>query len=728
MNILDQFVSFIYRIISRLKYFKKMYFNFRNPLKTQKPFSKLEAKQKLKENFVKNFPLKYSFFRKSLYKLNQIDLLLYCAASAMMPSNQEELSNIEYIATNALSIKDQKNKRSVSPLKFYKIYNLSNKIKYLEIFGTTFLEEQLESFSAKLENIVIRGTGRHPGQSFSVALRRFQAHNQWLKNHLGFTIEEAIYFTDKIINLIEERLGKIFESHQIKNKESLGNITLSYDQNRLFKIPNRKFVRSLKDVLFFDLGDLNITENKKSSLKNFLNRIADRPSKYIAQKYYSDEISLYNKPIIDIDGKYLLPFPSLLIEGLPEIFYKDLRADKNYWSRNAHFKGEAAEQRIFDMLGNVFLKDLIFTNPMKKKGIELIDAIVLFDDSLIVVESKSRYLSREARKDSEIINKYINETVKEGLDQASNAEKLIKSGSMKVLVNARGKKVTIDNKRIKKNFILLILDERISLMVTSDFIHKNISSYPKLPFIVDINDLEYIIEEFDTPREFIKYLEDRQKFLKSGKYHTPSELDLLGYYKIHGRVFSPIEGDEKVNIVVLDGFWDAYVKKYGKLQQNKHQADRISYFFDNLLERAHTAGNKSVFIAEELSKLTRTERRALSEKAFEKACLSAKDGKPHYAVAYFPSVDFGIVYIFSLESKEKRREKLQDLCVLASHKLKKEKIIGFATEPANVKITTFDYCLFNRTSELDPEMEELADKFFGPAVHTTENEYPSLKK
>jgi hypothetical protein len=214
--------------------------------------------------------------------------------------------------------------------------------------------------------------------------------------------------------------------------------------------------------------------------------------------------------------------------------------------------------------------------------------------------------------------------------------------------------------------------------------------------------------------------------LLSGKYHVADELNLLGYYKINGRNFPPVAGEEKANRIVLDQFWEAYKEDYEEANLEKIKNDEVSYFVDNLIDRAHEAGERSVLVAEELSKLTRTERRDLGREAFKKASLSAVDGKPHFSSIKFGSVDYGLVFLFTPENRAKRAERLKSLVSLALFKLKISKIVAFATEPANVSITTIDYGVVEQRYKENEEMTKLADKFFGAKQETSSQEYENM--
>lgn len=670
-----------------------------------------------KNSFLKN----RAKFEESISRLNRQSVIAYCSAASFIPSNREDLALIEYIATNALAHANQKG-RDVTPYAFFRLSALAFKIQQSEVWTSMGPREEAEAFSARIESITIRGTGRRPDQSIGAALYRFGVHNEWLKKHLGFTIEQAIQATNDLFRWVDYGLEPLLaEGNNYKGLDELG---LSFSRLGSLKAPLRSVVALIQNALTFRPAD--IPTRDQAVLANFLRRFSAK--EYVPQNSFGDDISLYDRPIIEHGGEFFLPFPSLLVEGLPESFYKDLRTDKSYWSKNSQKKGKAAESRIVDLLCRAFPRDFVFPNPSLRRGSELVDALVVFEDVALIIESKSRYLSREARKKAEIVSDYLKETVKEGLRQTQNAETALRSGKIKRIRNVRGSKIDLVNRAIHRHLTILILDERLSILVIHEYLMKNKESLSDLPFIVDINDLEYIIEEFDTPREFIKYLQDRQAFLVSGKYHVPGELDLLGYYKINGRSFPAVSNDEQVNHVMLDRFWESYQEKYAEVNIAKTKDDEISYFVDHIIERAHEAGSGSVVIAEELSKLTRTERRSLAQGAFQKAMQAARDSEPHYALCFFLSVDYGIVFLFTPEDRATRIERLKALVYLARISLSNPKVIGIASEPANHSSTTIDYCLIDKPIESDDDLRRLASQFFRDAKYFNTMEYSCVKK
>jgi hypothetical protein len=445
-------------------------------------FEQEKFEKEQKEWSEKSFTVGRKRFVQLISRLNKKELLAYCASSFFIPSNQENLAVIEYVAVNSLALARDNGGKMITPYLFHRICNLAFKIQMADVWRRAGKEEAF--FSAHIENLILRGTGRRPDQSVKSAIYRFEAHNKWLRENIGFSIENAIEKSTRIVDYIVNGLNNFFDFYN----DDLEKVGLIFDQFGVFKAPARRAVKMIMKGLVLDgfIDKLGEPVEKEAFI------LRHSSSNYFAQESFGDEISLYDRPIVKIDKHHFLPFPSLLIEGLAENYYKDLRADTDYWKNESGRKGKAAEDRITEMLSLVFPKDFIFSNPSIKKGNELIDGLIIFENTAIIIESKSRYLPREARKTPEIINKYMDETIIRGLNQSVNAEAILKSGRAIELFNLRGNKIDISKRKITQYLTILILDERLSLMVTRDFLDKKKNDYSGLPFVVDINDLEYV--------------------------------------------------------------------------------------------------------------------------------------------------------------------------------------------------------------------------------------------
>lgn len=113
---------------------------------------------------------------------------------------------------------------------------------------------------------------------------------------------------------------------------------------------------------------------------------------------------------------------------------------------------------------------------------------------------------------------------------------------------------------------------------------------PRRPFVhvLDDTSLDILMETRDTIADFTEYLMRRQRFLRSRHVFAPGEEELLAtYFKcvdIHGDhdfAFPDLLPGQPV--LIPHGHWQMF--KYSRQRQTQLEHDRISYAWDELIER-----------------------------------------------------------------------------------------------------------------------------------------------
>ena len=99
--------------------------------------------------------------------------------------------------------------------------------------------------------------------------------------------------------------------------------------------------------------------------------------------------------------------------------------------------------------------------------------------------------------------------------------------------------------------------------------------------VLDERSLDIVMNELDTISDFTKYLIDKEALYARGvltMFSKGGEEDMLAFYLHQGREF-PAEPDF---LVFDDDLWDALTKK--PEWARRKEADRVSYFWDSLIE------------------------------------------------------------------------------------------------------------------------------------------------
>ena len=116
--------------------------------------------------------------------------------------------------------------------------------------------------------------------------------------------------------------------------------------------------------------------------------------------------------------------------------------------------------------------------------------------------------------------------------------------------------------------------------------------------------------------------------------------------------------------MIDEGCWEDLQKKPEYLA--KKQEDKISYFWDDLINTTHICGEGYEIIAREMARTNRFQRRCLSKNFMQAHQLAIKNEKANFYQRIFK--DQGITYCFvftNISSRENRRNLLANICFLA---------------------------------------------------------------
>lgn len=383
-------------------------------------------------------------------------------------------------------------------------------------------------------------------------------------------------------------------------------------------------------------------------------------------------------------------------------------------------KGKAAEIFVQQLANKSFLEDWCYPNPKLADGKELCDLLIIYDEVVIIWQIKA------LKSDSE--GMYKKSAVEKNIRQLLGARRsLFELGKPIKLVNVRRGEEIFNPRTIKETYYISTIfgeEEEVSTfgeIVAGQVIHS---------FTQEFVDLA--LRELDTTRDFVDYLKEKTKLVLSKIYITllGGEKELLAYYLANERNFSRLIDLD--HIIIEEGFWDQLQKLPEYLA--KKEADRMSYFWDELINRCHTGGSEYESIARELARTNRYDRRVLS-KNFYTAHVRAHNEKNTQLIRRTFSLN-GVTYCFvfmdDIEPRNRRKMLLSVSCYVARglHQENK-KVIGIATEMKFNPLCSYDYCLFELAELTDDEKKQI-DKvkkelgiFLNPEVtHFQEDEYP----
>jgi hypothetical protein len=329
-----------------------------------------------------------------------------------------------------------------------------------------------------------------------------------------------------------------------------------------------------------------------------------------------------------------------------------------------------------------FFRDFVYRNPRGvRKGEELADAVVLFDDVLIMAQVKAQHGKHEARA-------WATEKLLEALKQISKTHSNLVGGHIKSLSNDYFGSLPFDPKHYPNRIGLIILAHDSAPYDATKLVPETLSAgFPIHVF--SLKDFEMIASRFDTAGDLITFLELRADIAKSEAFLVQDEDGNIKRMLPHvPRVLrahmSPTTEDifEKT----VDSFEQIAT---GKLLESEDW--KYGLVIDDMIARVHDidpdlpwnkrgkSPNKSIYVARFLGWLTRERRIKLGKRIISK-CELARDGQPHYFTHVQLSRGTTCVYLATSEDRPSRIKTLRFLVAYAYLKYGTKQCVGVATE------------------------------------------------
>jgi len=383
-------------------------------------------------------------------------------------------------------------------------------------------------------------------------------------------------------------------------------------------------------------------------------------------------------------------------------------------------KGKNAEKMVHQLAEKSFFIDWCFQNPKLPDGKELCDLLVVYDSVAIIWQIKDLKLDDNG--------KYKRKEVEKNIRQLSGARRqLIELKTPVELENSRRRKENLDPSVITEIFLISVI------MGEGEDYGTFMENYKNHQVHVLTGDfLKIVLKELDTISDFTHYLREKEKFLSDNGKHmiiTGGEEELLANYLMNKRSFDFLDG---YNFVVIeDGSWG----KFENAPENiaRKEADKISYGWDSIIERAHEGSLKYELVARELARPNRFERRCLG-KCFYDAHVKANNHCGQSGDAIFRRLQAGndatYCYFFVGDDvpRDKRIPYLEIMCRIARGKvLKNTKVIGIATEGTFRRKCAYDFCLLIQETWTDEDQQWMESAQQKMGIFTSELELSEVE-
>jgi hypothetical protein len=359
------------------------------------------------------------------------------------------------------------------------------------------------------------------------------------------------------------------------------------------------------------------------------------------------------------------------------------------------------EERLSQwFLERSFFRDFTYRNPQKKKGEELADAVVLFDDVALLVQVKAQCGSHEAKA-------WATEAILKALKQVRATHNSLTSGTVKTLTNEVYGKLDFDPANYPNIYGIIILAQESAPFDPYELVPELKES--GLPvFVFSLTDVELLTYRFDTAADFVHFIELRTDINSKGNFLVNDEEKNLAHmidfapeiYKVRMR---PISSEVVARTV------EAFRQKAsGELVRSEEW--RYGLAVDDMIARAHEVdpnlpwntgpASTAADVARFLGWLSRDRRIKLGQRVLNACIKSEATGETKYFTHFQKSRGTVAVYLISGAARKDRLSHLEFLVTYAHFKYEVKQTFGVATD-AGVSGRSYDFIITRK--QLQPE-------------------------
>jgi hypothetical protein len=328
-----------------------------------------------------------------------------------------------------------------------------------------------------------------------------------------------------------------------------------------------------------------------------------------------------------------------------------------------------------------FFRDFVYRNPRgRKKGQELADAVVLFDDVVLMVQVKAQTGRHDPMS-------WATEKLLEALKQLRKTHQSLAQGHIKKLKNDFYGEIEFDPRSHPNRIGLIILAHNSPPYIAAKLAPEILAA--RFPIhVFSLTDFATVASRCDTAGDLITFLEMRGDVATKELFSVQDEVRNIERMMPHVEDvlrtrMSPTSPE--VMQKTVRAFQDVAT---GKLLVSPEW--RYGLTIDDMIARVHDFDpglpwNKNnerggLGVAKFLGWLTRDRRIRLGKRIIS-ACEAGRDGKIHYFPHVQRSRGTASVYLITSQTREERVKTLDFLVSYAHMKYGVRQSFGVATEP-----------------------------------------------
>jgi hypothetical protein len=344
-------------------------------------------------------------------------------------------------------------------------------------------------------------------------------------------------------------------------------------------------------------------------------------------------------------------------------------------------------------LEHVFFRDFVYRNPAGRANKEFSDALVVYSDTIIVIQNKTQS-SAKTPKD------WAESSVNEALSQLRGSFRMLTSGLVKRFENeVLGSTIDIDLAKHTHLYGMVVLAQDGEPYDAYGVVRKEME--PGFPYVImTLNDLLEVIDRMDTATDFITYFELRQSARSVGI--SPLMNDEANTMRKIAAALPTLmqENLSKLPQEVMER--TLRIRRELLTAQVKIRKDYVfSLLVDDIIARAHdldpnwvddidVAKRIAHIVGQTYGFLDRERRIAIGKRLLE-AAISAQNVAAETIAHIQKPIGQIFLYLFTGMDRKARREYLYAISVAAQVKYKYSRVLAVATEPVGTGGRSYDF-------------------------------------
>ena len=361
------------------------------------------------------------------------------------------------------------------------------------------------------EPIIYGPESAYESQYPDLAVERYSADNGWLKRNCGFIIGDAVRVVKALLAVRERAMEAVLR----------GLRTIAPGRRNLLA----PFAVNVSEVAA-ECG-FNV-ETVAAVLDAFALR-----GKNTEFATASDFNAATATPLIVIGAdSYLLFQNYTLAEAVYTTPSYWMAEDRDYRDAHSDHRGRFAEKFCKKRLSAVFGPDRVFSNVNLLSGKQVVgevDVLVLYGDQAIVVQTKSKRLTIEARKgDLGQAKADFAKAIQHANDQGFTCARSLSNPDC-VLALEDGERITLRDELKEVYVVCAVSDSYPALTFQArQFLNYERTERIQPPLVADVFLVDVVAEMLATPLRFLSYLNRRVNYHE--KILTPDELGVLAVH------------------------------------------------------------------------------------------------------------------------------------------------------------------------------------------------------